>query len=489
MKKTLALLLLIIMMISCFPYAGAAGYSLPEKMLRQLQVGSGLKGSFIVRCNADAERYPLLNAIENAQFEVRGIRSGEDLHYYIYQADHNETLHSLTEFLRMDGVDYFRSDLLGNTVVRLPGIDQLINSYFHAEGENPYVLSDLIHMIYNEETSEENALVTDAFEKQIELFLSAFSTETSLQKPDNESPRLTQTFRIPAESLYQIINSIILTVSENDSVMSYLRTILTEEQMNIYLNPDLGYYYIEALKNMNLEEDIVFTRTMSTLGDLIGNSLFLPLNEEKTGFSSVILESDNEYKSFLFSGSQKNYFLRIPVQFDLKKESFEESVIYLAYTDSSRELGPNVSLRINISEKYEKYDNEEETGTNEIERYTIQAEKNTDHLPDAIPEETIPELNPIDAEVELRYFSKYQPASPTTLDISCKIQQGDYDFSLTCNAKTASQWPFAPFDISNPVNGEKYTEKDLKELIESWAHSAAEKLIRAPEEISLTQQE
>ena len=50
------------------------------KMRRQLQVGSGLTGSFVIHGNVDAERYPLMNAILDTEFEIRSMRSGDNLH-------------------------------------------------------------------------------------------------------------------------------------------------------------------------------------------------------------------------------------------------------------------------------------------------------------------------------------------------------------------------------------------------------------------------
>ena len=68
MKKILSILLVLVLTTACIA-ASAAGYTLPEKMERQLQVGSGLKGSFVIRANADAELSPVVHALQNAAFE------------------------------------------------------------------------------------------------------------------------------------------------------------------------------------------------------------------------------------------------------------------------------------------------------------------------------------------------------------------------------------------------------------------------------------
>ena len=73
MKKICSLFLAFVLAISMISAACAAGYTLPEKMERQLQVGSGLKGSFAIYANADPELNPFLHSVQNAAFEIRGI--------------------------------------------------------------------------------------------------------------------------------------------------------------------------------------------------------------------------------------------------------------------------------------------------------------------------------------------------------------------------------------------------------------------------------
>jgi hypothetical protein len=102
MKKILSILLVLVLTTACLA-ASAAGYTLPEKMERQLQVGSGLKGSFVIRANADAELSPVVHALQNAAFEIRGIQSEGNSHYYIYQAGENEAMSALTEICTADG--------------------------------------------------------------------------------------------------------------------------------------------------------------------------------------------------------------------------------------------------------------------------------------------------------------------------------------------------------------------------------------------------
>ena len=65
MKKTIRrIIVTLLVMLLAVSSAGASGYKLSEKMDRQLQIGSGLKGSFVIHGNMtkeDNEKRPQLS--------------------------------------------------------------------------------------------------------------------------------------------------------------------------------------------------------------------------------------------------------------------------------------------------------------------------------------------------------------------------------------------------------------------------------------------
>ena len=51
--------------------AGAATYTLPEKMQNQLAIGSGLKGTITVTAEGELSKDPFLNAVSDATYDLR----------------------------------------------------------------------------------------------------------------------------------------------------------------------------------------------------------------------------------------------------------------------------------------------------------------------------------------------------------------------------------------------------------------------------------
>ena len=483
MKKKICLFLAMILLISFQTAASAAGYSLLEKLQKQLVVGSGLKGSFVIHSNADQEKYPFLHAIQNAEIEIRGIESENNLHYYCYQPGENDSRNHLTEFERINDLFYIKSELLGPDAYCLPDLNQFISRRLNIQGETPPVLSDLIQIFFSGDADGSSLPDSESYERLVEMWISAFSSETTVQKADDAAPKLTQIYRIPLESLFTFTADFVKTLSSNENAMSFLRSHLNEDQLATYLNPDLGYYYLEAMSNLDLKGDILFSRTVSTMGDLIQNSLVLPLDGSKTGYETLSLKSDEKMKSFLLTGPKGTLFLELPIHFDLNAESFDEQSIRFARLHPEQENKDSYALKITIRKSHQKYDDEEETKNHEEDQYVIHVENDTEDLPEPISGQPVFAPDSADITLNVHFSSKLQLSSPTAMEITCSIQHGKYHFNLNGTIKTASPWTFSPFDTVDAVQTGNYSEEDFDRLMKQWTEEAERKLTRIPEEI------
>ena len=485
MKKLFSIVLTILMILSFLSSAFAAGYTLPEKMQRQLLVGSGLKGSFVVHGNISEEIFPFLYSIKNTEFEIRGISHEGDLHYYIYQPGENESRNALTELYKNNNSFYFRSDLLDNAVYLLPDAEHIINLYLKSEGPNPSVFLDLMKILVFNSPTNANDTDTSMLEKQIENWITGFSPETTIQSGENGTPRLSQSFSIPVESMYNAATELVLLVSRNDPAMSYLRSILSDEQISLYFNPDLAYYYLEAMQNLDLTGEIVFMRTVSAMGEPLFTSLTLPLDASRTGFSSLTIQNDETRKSILITGPKRTFQLDMPTAFDKAENDYDHEfrLLRIDTDDSSKR---NLAIQIHLTRKHEEYDDSDESKAHESDHYTIQITRDTSWLPPEVDASLIPEMEPVEAEIDLRYSSKLQLSSPTTLEIGLSIVHGEYNFDLTGIVKTATPWEFSPFDISEATDTASFAKDNFQEIKKTWIRNASTILIHTPEEISLT---
>ena len=136
-----------------------------------------------------------------------------------------------------------------------------------------------------------------------------------------------------------------------------------------------------------------------------------------------------------------------------------------------------------MSKKSEKNEDAEDGRVHTKENYKLRITRDTEKLPDGITEELIPDMAATNAEIDIHWSSKTQLSSPTTLELSCKVTHGRFNFDLEGKLKTSSPWVFAPFDISDAKDLENYEINDLDQLKEKWIQKAEEAVVRIPEEI------
>ena len=490
MKRVISLVLSIALALFSINISYAAGYTLPQRMLTQIRVGSGLTGSFVIHGNADSTRYPFLYAIQNAEYELRGMISEGYTRYHVFQNTDNNARQFPAEILKINDQYCFRTSFLDPGAYFVADTDQLIAMLLDLKAENPSILSGMLKLLYIDDTDEKKSADTSSLEKQVDLWISGFTPETNYVKNDDGSPSLTQTFSIPIESLYTTMTELIRYISQNDTAMNSLRNVFSGEQIELYFNPNLSYYYLEALANLDMTDHIVFSRTVSTLGDIIDNTLTLPLDEKKTGYSTVSIHNDKERKSIRISGPKGHYIIDLPLKSSLKENECSETYQFVRICPDSADK--NLSLNIHLLKELEEHTNPEETVKYETEKYKVRMEQDASILPEDISAELIPEAEPLEISAEFQFSAISQIYSkPTTLDFSVAFVQGLYHYDISGSLVTVSPnsynetnpWSVERPDTGSFINTDIFTKTDYKRLFDEWTKEAGIKIIKTPDEI------
>ena len=458
------------------------------KMRRQLQVGSGLTGSFVIHGNVDSERFPLLNTLKDTEFEIRSIRSGENLHAFIYQHGDNNSLKARNELFREDGTIYLRSDMLDAESYMLPEMSHFADLFLHAKGENPSVFTDLLKILLTGKTETNESINTELLEKQLGDWINLFPSDRTIQRGHDITPRLTQVYSIPVESMFKTVNDLIRLISRTESAMKVLKAYLNGDQISAYFNPDLAYYYEDAMNNLDLKGDIVYSRTVSTMGEVLMNSLTLPMSEAKTGYSTLVISNDESRMSFVLSGSKGFCSLEAPVGFDPRAAAYDAGLRFVRIHAADSEKR-NYAVRIHLVKTHEiSIDPEDETLTHETDHYTLNIVRDTENLPEGITEEQIPDYGETKAELELHFSSKEKPSSRTYLEFSFRAEQDVYTLEADGMMNSEVPWAFSPFDPGNTVDLSSYSAEDFMNLRTEWIRNANEMLTHTPGEITLSDQ-
>ena len=470
-KRVIALIVLMIILVT--GTCSAATYTLPEKMFNQLTIGSGLKGTFTVTAEGEKFKTPFMDSITDAEMYIRGIRSGEDLHYYLFQSNEKEEQSAFSELYRKDGVYYFRSDMVQGKVLEFPVASQIIEAFFPAKGENGSASSFIANILSLSESVRKDKWdpVLLRYQKELEMWLADFTVTADTVKMESGLSALDFTYEIPFSSVIDEIVTLYGRFAADDDVIALLDTVMSAEEKAVYINSNLLYFYLEALKALNIDRPVRMSKRVSAMGELLLFSLELPLDEKTSGYSGLKIEKTDQLTVFTLRKTGKLIVLATPELKKLQQTSFEQSVwaAVIAEPEDGKK-NSNFSLRIDIKKKNEVYEKDEKT--HEIDHYDITAVQDISYLPTDADLSLIPEFEQANLSLEFHYSSKYAQNSATTLEVEAELKQGENRIQVKSKLKTAAPWLFMPFELLDPIQVGTEKEDVLLPYLTDWISNA-----------------
>lgn len=463
MKKSL-ICIIVIMVLALTGICHAASYTLPEKMNNQLSIGSGLKGSFTITAEGEAFRTPFLKAVTDAVFSIRGISSGKDIHYYVFQGDEQDKQSAVTELYRKEGTYYLRSDMVPGKILAFPAVSQYIEAVFPAEGENASASSFIAKILAlpEQERKDKWDPVLTRYQNALEFWLADYTVDHETVKMDDGFSALDFTYEIPADDVKNKIISLISDIVSDEEAYALLDSVMSPEEKNIYLNRNLLYFYTEAVNVLSIGNPIRMNKRVSAMGDLLRFKLELPLDEKTTGYQSVNIEMYDQLTVYTIRKNGEIMVLAIPDIETLKEAEFEKEIWISRIIEDETKKDQNFSVKANIRKTQNTYDENEKS--HETDHYEICISQDTNYVPQDIDLSFLPEYKQTDINIDMHYSSKYAQNSATTLEIAADIRKDSSEMKMEGTIKTAAPWVFMPFDVIDPIN----IGTDVKSVIEPY---------------------
>jgi hypothetical protein len=463
MKKRIVCIIAGIIML-LYGVANAATYTLPEKMQNQLAIGSGLKGNFTVSANGEISKVPFLNAVCDAEYDLRGMSSGHDLHYYVFQENNgNQTI--IAELYKKDGQYYLRSDIVQGKILGLSGFSIFLDALFAQQGENPTISSALLNYLTLSEDVKEKQWKTEInkYQNELEMWLHDFTAQAEVVKQENGSSAFDFSYVIPIDEMKNKMISMFTEFAADAELQTLLDTIMTTEQKELYFNTALSYFYEAAINSLDIQNDIKLSKRVSALGDMINSKMILPLEPKITGFDKLTIESSGGYSIYQLEGNDKALVIGIP-SIDLLNEKEYEKSIWISNIDNTNlKENKNFSVRADIKKSFSQY-NDEEDKSHQEEHYSALICQDTTYLPEAFKDQELAEWHDIEASLDLHYHSKYSQNSATTLEAKLDYRQNGSSLLISGKVKTAAPWLFMPFEVTDPIE----IGPDHPEITESY---------------------
>ncbi len=307
MKRVLCLLLCLMLVV---PFAAAeTADTLPKRFARQLSGGNGVRGYASITASGLADWLSALLPFTATDIQIRAIgeKQGEmseeilddddwQVKFYVENSAEEEVG---TSWLYGDpkGV-YFQSELLPDTVLTVP-VEQthLLYEFFRGEWVDLFFSFDPMDM--NAPGANGNASAYEAVARvlgvpadewasnwlpvlekyflQLDLWLASYGDPSFVTGEETGSLRMTATYNIPAEELKKEAKYIIGQMLYDNDLQSLLVPYVTMEQRVTYLNPTMVYFYEACIDALPLEGDIILSREMSGMGEVVNTTVSLPL--------------------------------------------------------------------------------------------------------------------------------------------------------------------------------------------------------------------
>ena len=472
--KRLITFVLCLMMICTTSSSFAADLTIPVKMERQMQHdGNGLKGSFTIHANADPEKDPVLFAVQNAEYSLLRNASGDSWHLVMFQTDDSEQQRNRSELYRTKDALYFRSDFLPDHVYVISAEALFATFLDVGKGDNPSLMPAMLSMITMNESSRSGwETIASKYGKMLEIWLGGFAREPELTYNSEGTAQMNLIYEVPYEDVCQEIVTLVTTAAADPDVSAWIDAFITPEEKDVYLNPYLAEFYLDALKNLQIFGNIRFVKTVTALGEMISTEISIPLSSAITGYSTLVIVNSNHMISYTLSGDSQTLRLIIPE--DLKELTSSDDYNFTAWLirHSSSDETLNIAYQIDLKRTTEKSYDEETAKEHEIHRYSIAASVNTDFLPETISADMFAHLEPIQADLEFHYSGKTGPNAPVTLGIAAQIIRGDLNISIDGKIKTSSTWPFVPFSVEQPVPVSSFKKEVISEYVDEWVQHA-----------------
>ena len=486
MKRILTVILCIAMM-TVAAAASAAELTLPTKLERQMQHdGNGEKGNLTITANANPDEYPLISAIQNAEYSILRNASGDQWHVVFFQNEKDEAGNELrqfnkTELYRNKNCLYFRSDFLPNEVFQIPEEISMILPEKMISGENPSLNSVFISLMKNDETNrQKKEKAIEKYSRILDKWIDSFQGIPEQIRSDDGTILMKIQCIVPAEDVCRKIADLVISAAADPELSDVFSRLMTDEQKAIYLNPNLGYYYLEALSGAAITGDIQYTRINTALGQTVSKELTLPLNPEITGYETLKIKNSVETLSWTLQGNKSIIQIILPENIEtiLDAAEFQFGDRYIKVNLDEQNEDKNLAVAIQIRKKSEISFDAEKEKNHEIITYTTDICRDTSSLPDGIADADIDPFDDLKAELTLHYSGKTGPNAATTLEVSMNLAQGTLKLNANGKIKTTSTWPFVPFSTENAIQLNRLSENEKSDAIVKLLKNASKDIVR-----------
>lgn len=482
MKKFLCLLTALVC-LAATALAVELEYTLPEKFSQQVKFGSGVKGTVMLSASGGAQWLELLLPFTGTEMQIRAIQTKEgsglsasqraegfEFQYQIFAQDEEGRQQAVT-WLYGDKEDaYLSSDMLPGTILRIPQGGKLLEAILGSEGENPTIFSVIQGIAGVDQSMWQDAWLPafKAYESALEMWMDNYALEPSVLRKADGSASMLVRYEIPAAAVKAQMKTMMASLVQDQVLQSLLRPLMSVEQQALYLNPALVYYYDAVIDALPLTGDVLLSRELSSLGEVLSTSVSLPLPENDGGWTELEYDLTGTDTTLSLTGDEMTVTLLMGESAANAETTAWTGVLRMLPAEGEK-LSAAFSLRKTrtTSQDASGYGHERTI-------WVLEAQPDLTHLEeDDEARDEYAVFEPVSLSLGLHYYSKSKDNNPTTLEMELAAQMPTFELALAGKVKTSNAWVREELFRDGAEDVLTMTEERMAELAEQFTRNAA----------------
>ena len=424
MKRVWALALAL--MLLALPVCGSA-VTLEEKFSRQLEEGSGLKGTIVLDASGEADWLQALAPFAGVELQLKAISGDGQTEATLFLQDGEAEKRLLR--LYSDGTTAgVTGDALQGSVILLPAGVQSAG-VLAGDGARPSWLPLALGLLAapEEDKASLDAAMQPLYDK-IELWLADYASAPELAEDDRGGTLLRIRYEIAPAALKAEMLEVLKDISGSEMVMAALRK--ADASADAYFGRSALDAAPQVLDALELNGPAVLERTLTAMGETVLSKVTLPLAGGTWDTLELALGSDGT-SSLALRGDGAAFSLTVDEHAALGMTETWKGTLTREGKD-----GPQANLTYVLTrEKSSSVDEDARAHELTVWKLAFEAGEGS-------------EVPSGEAGLTLHYHSKNGPSRPTTLQVFVTLDVPDAHVGLDVTLKTSTRWPIEPFELA-----------------------------------------
>ena len=508
MKRTMLGLLaaLLSLMLCVGACAEGLDYSVAEKLLKQLNVGSGFEGVLTLVSTAvegrASEAFTTIKPITvNCSYIYAPAdavqKTAEQRRLSLALMD-GETAQTNAEIAVIDGVPYLQCDLLGDTWYSLNSDAVSTGNAIGSIGQSAFSslampsLAAFASPLLAKLAASSSVKLDDAltnYTTKLDLWIEGYRQNAVLSKLDDGTTTLRVDYDVPPTAVKAQLKQIVYDLLNDAALLTSLSTLMNEDDAALYLNPGLQAYYFYAIDQLALTDHLTISRTISLKGSTLALHMSLPLYDKDGGAITVAYDrtagdgdlpdenvvsllseqlrmrlSYQEYKSLTGVTVYQGSFLREPLGL----------ANYEVGSEVAAERSKTISFGFSLKTASTSGKNEDSQDTL---TYNVELSLTPDYTPDDNADEYVAAtetqaqqyfvFTPLDLKLDATFASGQAKNAATSIVASFTVSGDELPeiATLTLTGKTKGRWSPSSFDRYSAVSLVSMSQETLDALV------------------------